>query len=1417
MRVCWRTQSGGSNFARGLKMVVNACVKRLAHKQMRISVALRPSPTRHMLRLFTLGELRLETVDGLVVSRRRKPLILLAYLARRAPRSVPRTELTTLLWGEKAEEKARQSLRQALLDLKQLVGNCIEITHDTVQIERDVVELDIARFERDIEDGRDREAVARWAGEFLYGADSVAEMALGLWLQTERAGLHRRLAFAFERILDGAERRGGWDDAVVVARRWTELSPLDERACTHLIRALRRDGHAVDALACHASFLAHMKEEGEAPPSRSFMVMAHSLDEPVLASQHNVGGVAELKPSVKLVGRESAFLALASAWQASRGGRAAVIVIEAEHGMGSTRLCSEFVRWLKEADTSTLVLRSASTGHPQPSVPYAYITSILASMCSAPALGGLSEGALTALAQLLPRLRERFTHIPSPTVELLPADMAASLREALDGIAEDSPVVIIAEAVDDADAESRTLLAQLASGERPAVLYVLVARSDAADGDQALVALRASASTLFVPLAPISAEDIAEMLSSVSQIAGDDRTRLARAILEDTGGIPAYAVSLIEALIEERLLTPGRTRSDSGLTLPYNFQLPTPARMGALLQARMRLLDTDARRVLEAVAVYDAPFTTRDVEEFAGLAPHSARHSATLAVEALLNAKLIRRIASGVSYELAPPIVARSLYALIPALQCEIFHAAAGNLVRNRAGRWQRLPADRARLRYHVLRSGAAIRNRRAVSLWRAGIAVAVICVIALASRALWWKAPVARDRAVVVFPFSVTGGAQFDFLRNGMVDLLSTSLDGAAGLRTVDPRAVIAASGSMPAGVLLTPDEARKIAARFDASYFVMGSVIASGGSLQVSATLYDMRAGRRGITRTSAAGSEAALFSLVDRLTAQLAVAQGAGSGERLTQLAAVTTSSLDALKAYLEGRNAYRANDLLAALPAFERAVAADSSFALAWYGLASTASWMLRPKLERSAAAQAVLHQERLSERDRTLVQAFAAYSRGSADTAERLTGSIVEAYDGDVEAWALLGEILFHHNWKRGRSLIESRRAWEHVLALDPNYWPALQHLSEVAALEGHPREADSLLAHYEHSVGSEHMPITSRAFRAYAFGDSASRDEIAIRLATDRGFWLTLSVNYVAVFAQDVDGARRLARFLVDPVRPPDQQGFGRILLAHLALAQGKWHEARAEFAIARAHSPEDALEAQLLLSMAPFLSTADSDIGRQSAELRVLPAAASDAGSAMPWPYPVAGMHPLVRSYVTGIASARRGNDVGSEVALAELAKLPDPMSLSRGFAATIRAEQRRIGKHPSAALLELERGMLATPFVESWTSGFVSQAYERYVRAELLHHLGRDDEALRWYGTFGENSPYDLVYLAPAAYRAGQIYEARGQKAQAARRYTQFLRLWKNADPELRSVTDDARVRLARLRRSANGASEFRATLTQ
>jgi tetratricopeptide (TPR) repeat protein len=118
------------------------------------------------------------------------------------------------------------------------------------------------------------------------------------------------------------------------------------------------------------------------------------------------------------------------------------------------------------------------------------------------------------------------------------------------------------------------------------------------------------------------------------------------------------------------------------------------------------------------------------------------------------------------------------------------------------------------------------------------------------------------------------------------------------------------------------------------------------------------------------------------------------------------------------------------------------------------------------------------------------------------------------------------------------------------------------------------------------------------------------------------------------------------------------------------------------------------------------------------------------------------------------------------------------------------------------TARLARLDALSSAAERSASWTSAFVSQAHERYARAELLHQLGRDEEALHGYRTFDQTSPYDLVYLGPASYRQGQILEAHGRPAEAAAQYQRFVSLWHDCDPEFKRLTDDASRRLAALR---------------
>ena len=68
-------------------------------------------------------------------------------------------------------------------------------------------------------------------------------------------------------------------------------------------------------------------------------------------------------------------------------------------------------------------------------------------------------------------------------------------------------------------------------------------------------------------------------------------------------------------------------------------------------------------------------------------------------------------------------------------------------------------------------------------------------------------------------------------------------------------------------------------------------------------------------------------------------------------------------------------------------------------------------------------------------------------------------------------------------------------------------------------------------------------------------------------------------------------------------------------------------------------------------------------------------------------------------------------------------------------------------------------------------------------------------------------ERTAADAAYRAGTLKRLGELYEANGDRARATSYYTQFIELWKDADPELQPKVAEVRRRLAVLGRSEAG----------
>jgi tetratricopeptide (TPR) repeat protein len=177
---------------------------------------------------------------------------------------------------------------------------------------------------------------------------------------------------------------------------------------------------------------------------------------------------------------------------------------------------------------------------------------------------------------------------------------------------------------------------------------------------------------------------------------------------------------------------------------------------------------------------------------------------------------------------------------------------------------------------------------------------------------------------------------------------------------------------------------------------------------------------------------------------------------------------------------------------------------------------------------------------------------------------------------------------------------------------------------------------------------------------------------------------------------------------------------------------------------------------------------------------------------------------------YLLGLASARMG-DV--ERAAQYAGKIGDQRfptgyeSLAADLARSVQAQIERVQGKPADALEKLEPILAETR--NPLESPFVSEAYERFTRAELLYELGRYPEALKWFDHLVESSVFEFVYLPLSEFRRAEIRTRMGDSKNAAASYRAFIDLWGNCDPELRPMVELARRRLEGIVAGAKPAS--------
>jgi eukaryotic-like serine/threonine-protein kinase len=668
-------------------------------------------------------------------------------------------------------------------------------------------------------------------------------------------------------------------------------------------------------------------------------------------------------------------------------------------------------------------------------------------------------------------------------------------------------------------------------------------------------------------------------------------------------------------------------------------------------------------------------------------------------------------------------------------------------------------------------------------------LVIAAAAIAAGAAGAVAWLATRPRALAVTeeaeriaVLPFNASGPG-VEVLGEGMVDLLTTNLQGVGGIEAVDPRQVLKRWGrerrDEAGGIQETLDLGRDL----DAGSVVTGSAVSAGGHVRLAADLYAVASGER-LGRAQVDGPADSILPLVDRLSVAL-LRDVWRSREPLPSLdlGSLTTDSIAALRAYLQGERYYRRFALDSALVQYTRAVEVDSAFALAHLRRALVFGWTggYGSPASVEAAEAGFRYVERLPTPSRRLLEGYRAFQEGAARAVDSMR-AYVNDYPADLEGWYFYGEALHHLVEVKPTSPDTVLAAFDRVIAGDSTSTPAVIHPLEITMIYRDSIRFGRYLRVFARTAPRARV-AAHRVGGGLVWGPMPSTSDIRAASTTVHGLAFYAVVAAYRDEAATSDSILELRRRLRTALPPslalpkfePVERGF-------MLIGFGRVREARALVDTVAAIDPGAAAGllgwpvALGLDSARPRGAKVDSLIAQDKAEAQ----------------------SPQMAAYADAIRAIVNGRPEEGVKRATEGIQAPSATgdsTRSRGLLRAVIGWARLVQGDSADGVADLRTGLSVTGGPQGGPAAFLrfqlalALSADPRTRSEGISHLR--------YGFNGTG-----VHLLPLTYLAlGRTYEAAGKSDSAAIAYGRFLRLWDQADPELQGRVTEAREALARL----------------
>jgi serine/threonine-protein kinase len=637
-------------------------------------------------------------------------------------------------------------------------------------------------------------------------------------------------------------------------------------------------------------------------------------------------------------------------------------------------------------------------------------------------------------------------------------------------------------------------------------------------------------------------------------------------------------------------------------------------------------------------------------------------------------------------------------------------------------------------------------------------------------------------DNRIAIAPFDVLGPG-LDLWREGLVDVLTRSLDGAGPLRAVSPNVVVKRWGSSGRADAAA---AQALGQGTGARTVVFGGLIGAGAdSVRLTATVLDVQ-NQSVLGEIELRERTDRMDRLADSLTIRILRELGRTRAIALVRSAPLGSHSLPALKAFLQGEQFLRRSAWDSALAYHQRAIALDSSFTLAWSHAGLAAGWQhsAQDSLSHTFMLRAGALNHGLAPRESLIVTSESLAAVVYAGPAQiggrwwtygkRLVATLDEAvrrYPDDPELWYMLGDARFHAGALSGLAPTASLDAFDRAIALDSSFTPSYVHAIplgiEYRGVDAGRRYAREFLA-------------------AGALGSYAQSTQLVLRL---------------------MDPARRDAaiRYLADSA---DSHLFSTVWLA-----VGRWVDsAETDVALMRArlaaeeksgkHSNIAPFATPLVLASRGHIREAyqRTTAPQIQAQLALVGAIPPDSAARMArgWvqqpgegAFYAASLLAMVRDTATLAAMATRLAAAREHLP----PNLPPVAHDALGYVIAATRAFHALARGDSAEALRL---FGARPDTAAFGSGVIDDLV--YVQLLAARHRLTDAAARLERPALGSVPTVSIVEVLRALER-GRVYEALKNNDRAVEGYSFVVAAWGNADPELQPFVAEARAALVRL----------------